>query len=207
MYIPHFNRVENPAITLDFIKAHPFAIIVSTDDHGPVATPVPLLVNEGEHGLSLTGHFAKSNEHWSALERDQESLIIFHGPHAYISPRLYEIYESVPTWNYAMVQIYGKGRVLRDNADALQVLTRLISHFDPAFYARWVAFSQEYRDRMLRGIVAFEIKATRVETKFKLGQNRTATEQATLIQALENSCDSAARDLASLMRRQELSGS
>jgi transcriptional regulator len=112
----------------------------------------------------------------------------------------------VPTWNYATVHVYGKGEVVKDG-EAEQVLADLIAQFDPSYYAQWQSFSEEYRDRMLRRIVAFKIEATRAEAKFKLGQNRTKNEQDSLIQALERSSDSAVYRVAALMRQQKLGSS
>jgi len=202
VYIPEFNRIEDREVSLEFMRANPFAILISTSEHGPIATHLPLLVRETPHRLLVRGHFAKANHHWSIIEQ-LESLVIFHGPHAYISPSLYEVRESVPTWNYATVHVYGNARIVKDG-EAEQVLADLIAQFDPSYYAQWQSFSTEYRDRMLRRIVAFEIEATRVETKFKLGQNRTKREQDNLIQALEQSPDSAVAGVAALMRQQKL---
>lgn len=203
MYVPEFNRVEDRAVALAFMKANPFAILVSSGEHGPLATHLPLLVQDTEEGVIVRGHFAKANHHWSILEQ-QDSLVIFDGPHAYISPSLYEVRESVPTWNYATVHVYGKGRLIKDMAETEHVLADLIAQFDPSYYAQWRTFSEDYRDKMLRRIVAFEIQATRVETKFKLGQNRTPAEQENLIRALERSSDTAVSALAVLMRQQKL---
>jgi transcriptional regulator len=207
LYIPEFNRVEDRGIALEFMRANPFAILISPSERGPLATHLPLLVREMGDKLLLRGHFAKANHHWSIIEQEQDSLTIFHGPHAYISPSLYEVRESVPTWNYATVHVYGKGRVLKDGAEAERVLADLIAQFDPSYYARWQSFSEEYRDKMLRRIVAFEIEATRVETKFKLGQNRTKGEQDNIIQSLERSSDSAVSGVAAFMRQQKLGSS
>jgi transcriptional regulator len=206
LYVPEFNRIEDRAVTLEFMRANPFAILISPSERGPIATHLPLLVQETGGRLILRGHFAKANHHWSLIEQDRESLVIFHGPHAYISPSLYEVRESVPTWNYATVHVYGKGEVVKDG-EAEQVLADLIAQFDPSYYAQWQSFSEEYRDRMLRRIVAFKIEATRAEAKFKLGQNRTKNEQDSLIQALERSSDSAVSDVAALMRQQKLGSS
>lgn len=207
MYVPEFNRIEDRAISLEFMRANPFAILISPAEHGPVATHLPLLVRETGDRLFLRGHFAKANHHWSIIEEQQESLGIFHGPHAYISPSLYKTRESVPTWNYATVHVYGKGRILKDGAEAERVLADLIAQFDPPYYAQWQSFNEEYRDKMLRRIVAFEFEATRVEAKFKLGQNRTKGEQDNLIHALEQSSDSAVAGVAALMRQQKLGSS
>lgn len=203
MYIPDFNRVEDRSTSLAFMKANPFAILISNSDRGPVATHLPLLVRESAETVVITGHFAKANHQWSIIE-EQESLVIFHGPHAYISPSLYEAQESVPTWNYAAVHAYGKGRLLKQESEAMQVLANLIHEFDSSYYEQWSSLSEQYRSTMLHRIVAFEIQATRIEAKFKLGQNRTKIEQDNLIRALEHSSDSAMTGLAALMRQQKL---
>jgi transcriptional regulator len=204
VYIPEFNRIEDRAASLAFMKANPFAILVTSSHNGPLASHLPLLVEEKADRIILRGHFAKANHHWSGLEQEHESLVIFHGPHAYISPSLYEVRESVPTWNYAAVHVYGKGRLIKETVDAERILADLIAQFDPSYYQQWLTFSAEYRDKMLRRIVAFELEATRIETKFKLGQNRTPAEQQNLMQALECSPDTSVSGLAALMRQQKL---
>ena len=203
MYIPEFNRIEDRATAIAFMRANPFAVLVSTAENGPFATHLPLLIDGSESQISICGHFAKANPHWQMIEK-QESLIIFHGAHAYISPSLYEVRESVPTWNYAAVHVYGKGRVLSDEHDARGVLEGLIARFDNSYRAQWDSFTDDYRTRMLRHIVAFEIASTRIETKFKLSQNRTKAEQENVIRALSGNPDSAVIEMATLMRRQGL---
>lgn len=200
MYIPEFNRVEDPATALAFMRANPFAILVSNSDQSPFATHLPVVISENDGKVILRAHVAKANPHWKMLER-QESLVIFHGPHAYISPSLYEIRESVPTWNYATVHAYGRGMVLPSDTDKHQVLTELISQFDASYLEQWNSFDDQYRDRMLNHIVAFEIPVTRIEAKFKLSQNRTKIEQENVIQALGASSDSAVSGVSEMMRQ------
>jgi transcriptional regulator len=200
LYIPEFNRVENRAVALAFMQANPFAILISTTDEGPFATHLPILAREVEGKLHLRGHVAKADPHWKAINQDQESLVIFHGPHAYISPSLYDLRESVPTWNYAAVHVYGRGTVFTDEAEMNQFLQELIAEFDASYAEQWPSLSEEYRSRMVQHIVGFEIKATRVETKFKLSQNRTKAEQENIIASLGSSSDSAIAGVAALMK-------
>ena len=202
LYIPEFNRVEDRALALEFMRANPFAILVSANPSGPFATHLPLLIDNSADQVTLRGHVAKANPHWQMLNDDV--VIIFHGPHAYISPMLYEIRESVPTWNYAAVHVYGKGRVITEESATRQVLDDLITQFDSSYNQQWNSFSDEYRNRMQRHIVAFEIAATRIETKFKLSQNRTKIEQENVIRALAENSDSAISGVAALMRQQGL---
>jgi transcriptional regulator len=203
MYIPEFNRIEDQAIAVAFMRANPFAILVSNNDDSPFATHLPVIVAEASRQVMVRTHVAKSNPHWKMLEH-KDSLLIFHGPHAYISPALYEIHESVPTWNYATVHAYGRGKILPADTDKHQVLTELISQFDSSYLSQWNSFDEQYRRRMLNHIVAFEIPVTRIEAKFKLSQNRTKVEQQNVIQALGASSDPAISGVADLMRNRGL---
>ena len=203
MYIPEFNRIEDRDTSLEFLRANPFAVLVSSLDGLPFATHVPLAVRERSGQIVLRGHVAKANPHWKSFGQEQESLVIFQGPHAYISPALYEIRESVPTWNYAAVHVYGRVSVVAEN-ESREILEDLIGEFDSSYTAQWTSLSEEYRSRMLRHIVAFEMLASRLETKFKLSQNRTRREQANIVRALANSGDSAIAGVAALMRQQGL---
>ena len=200
MYIPEFNRVEDRAVALAFMKANPFAVLISTADGVPFASHVPILAREVNGQLRLRGHVAKANPHWKSIHQDQESLVIFSGPHAYISPSLYEIHESVPTWNYAAVHAYGNGTVFTDPDQLNQCLQELIAEFDASYAAQWPSLSEQYRSRMVQHIVGFEITATRVETKFKLSQNRTQAEQENIIKSLAGRPDSSAAAVAALMK-------
>ncbi len=210
MYIPEFNRVRDHAEIVSFVHANPFAILVSPSDTGPFASHIPILAREVEGQMVLHGHLAKANPHWELLQKnedrsnDQESLVIFHGPHAYISPRLYQSRDSVPTWNYAAVHVYGRTRVIADQEHLLEEVREIINTFDPDYYAQWNGLSDKFRNGMLKHIVGFEIVATRIEAKFKISQNRSKGDQANVIASLATSEDSAASEIAKLMQKQGL---
>jgi transcriptional regulator len=204
MYIPEFNRVRDPAEMISFVQANPFAILVSTSDAGPFATHLPILAREAGDQIILHGHMAKANPHWELLKSGEESLTIFHGPHAYISPRLYESRDSVPTWNYATVHMYGRARVFSESEQLQEEVREIINAFDPDYFAQWSGLTDKFREGMLKHIVGFEIVATRIEAKFKISQNRTKGDQANVIAALRESTDSAASEIAKLMQKQGL---
>jgi transcriptional regulator len=206
MYIPEFNRVEDRATALAFMRANLFAILVSNTAEGPFATHLPVVIEDGGNGIRIRAHVAKANPHWKLFESEQgiESLIIFHGPHAYISPSLYEIRESVPTWNYATVHAFGRARILASDAEKQQVLSELITQFDANYLDQWRSLGDQYQRRMLNHIVAFEIEVSRLETKFKLSQNRTKAEQDNVIRTLGASSDPAVSGVAQLMRQRGL---
>ena len=204
MYIPEFNRQEDRSAALAFMRANPFAILVSNVGGVPFATHLPLLVDEVGDLVVVRGHMARANAHWKSMKEGEESLVIFHGPHAYISPSLYEIRESVPTWNYAAVHVYGEPTLFSDEPCLKETLDRLISTFDSSYMAQWSDLSDEYRSRMMKHIVGFEIKVKRLEAKFKLSQNRTKGEQARVIQSLNQSKDSNISGVAELMQQEGL---
>ena len=131
MYIPEFNRVHDHAEIISFVKANPFAILVSASDSGPFATHIPILARAAKNQIVLHGHMAKANPHGELLENGQESLTIFHGPQAYISPRLYESPDSVPTWNYATVHVYGRARVVSERERLLEEVREIINELIP----------------------------------------------------------------------------
>ena len=218
MYIPEHFRLRHDSDALAFMRANPFAILISSTDEVPFATHLPLSVRTrvGENGseskIVLRGHVAKANPHWLYLEQQPRCLAIFHGPHAYISPANYTARESVPTWNYAAVHVSGHARLFSSQGDMQDeqqedlhaMLDELIEAFDPAYRQQWEGLSTKYRENMLRQIVGFEITATKVEGKFKLSQNRTREDQAHVIASLEKSEDSTLSGVARMMREQGL---
>ena len=201
MYIPEFNRQEDRSTALSFMRANPFAILVSNADGVPFATHVPVLIEEHADQLVVRSHMARANPHWKSMKEGKESLIIFHGPHAYISPSLYEIRESVPTWNYAAVHVYGEPTLFSGEEGLTETLNQMINTFESSYMAQWSEMSEEYRSRMMKHIVGFEIKAKRLEAKFKLSQNRTKGEQARIIESLSQNPDSNISGIAELMRQ------
>jgi transcriptional regulator len=204
VYIPEHFRLLRDADAVAFMRANPFAILISTTDAGPYATHLPLFVCEADGKLVLHGHVAKANPHWRYLEQQRQCLIIFHGPHSYISPSNYTARESVPTWNYAAVHVYGNVRLFSSEQDVRGMLQELIATFEPAYRQQWEELSEKYQENMLRQIVGFEIVATKVEGKFKLSQNRTREDQANVITSLEKAKDSAVSGVARMMKDQHL---
>lgn len=204
MYIPEFNRQEDRATILAFMRANPFAVLVSNVEGVPFATHLPLLIDDADDQIVIQGHMAKANAHWKSMKETEESLIIFHGPHAYISPSLYESRESVPTWNYAAVHVYGEPTLFTDEESLRATLHRMIDTYESSYMTQWSELSEEYRSRMMKHIVGFNIKVKRLEGKFKLSQNRTKGEQARVIQCLNQSQDSNILGVAQLMQQEGL---
>ncbi len=186
------------------MRANPFAILISSTDDGPFATHLPLIIRESGEQVAIRGHVARANPHWRYLEDQSQCLVIFHGPHAYISPKNYMTREAVPTWNFGAVHVYGTARVFSAPDELLGMLHELIPMFEPEYADQWASLSQAYRDRMLSHIVGFEIAVRKIEAKFKLSQNRAKEEQENVIASLEHVADTAVSGTARLMREQGL---
>lgn len=174
MYSPKFNQVADRAILLEAMRAYSFGLLFGGE--GLAATHLPLVVNdEGEHGL-IEGHFARANPHWKLLA-GRETLVVFSGPHSYVSPTLYVEELSVPTWNYVAVHAYGTLELVEDDAGKEALLKGLIAVHEPAFAERWNAMPAGFRRTMLAGIMGFRIPIARIEGKFKVSQNRATEER------------------------------
>ena len=184
MYIPRFNHVTDRNTLIEVMRANSFAILFGPlaggdASHPSVATHLPLVVkDEGEHGV-LEGHFARANQHWSALA-NRETLVVFPGPHSYVSPTLYAESLSVPTWNYIAVHAYGTLELVEDDAGKRALLDGLIQANEPAYAEHWRSLPEGFRRTMLVGIVGFRIPIARIEGKFKLSQNRPAGDRQTV---------------------------
>lgn len=199
MYIPEYFRVEDRKTAVGFMRANPFAILVSTTADGPFATHVPVVIREEGDQMLIRGHVAKANPHWKYLQESPTTLMIFHGPHAYISPTNYSTREVVPTWNYGAVHVYGESRTYSETPNLLAMLHDLIPTFEAAYEAQWDSLSEAYRTRMLGHIVGFELAVTKIEAKFKLSQNRARDEQQRIIDSLGTASDTAVSGTAKLM--------
>ena len=200
MYTPAFNAITDRALLLELMQTHSFAVLFGHGvDGAPTATHLPLVVkNEGPHGL-IEGHFAKANPHWQALA-GHETLIVFSGPHAYISPTHYAEELSVPTWNYIAVHAYGTLQLVEDAEAKDALLKSLIAQHEPAYAERWHALPQGFKRTMLAGIVGFRMPISRIEGKLKISQNRPANDRAN-IRAAQQSGSQDEQSLAAWMQR------
>ena len=200
MYSPPCNQVADRAELLAFMRANSFALLVTATGGTPLASHLPVTVADGEGGLAIHSHMARNNPQWREFF-DDEVLVVFSGPHAYVSPRWYEARERVPTWNYAAVHAYGRVTVTGDRAMKHAAQRALVAELDPQWLPQFDALRPEYVQSMLEGIVTFDIAVTRLETRWKLSQNRGRREQELIAAELERSADSSVRALAALTRK------
>ena len=200
MYSPPYNRVEDRKELVAFMQANSFALLVTATGGAPMASHLPVVVADGAKGIVIHSHMAKNNPQWQEFFED-EVLVVFWGPHAYVSPRWYEEKERVPTWNYAAVHACGKVTVTPDRAVKHAAQRELVAQLDPQWLPKFDALRPEYVDNMLNGIVTFDIAVTRLETRWKLSQNRGRREQELIAAELEKSDDGVLRELAALTRK------
>jgi transcriptional regulator len=196
MYSPPYNRVEDRAEVIAFMRANNFPVLVTGLGGALHASHLPAMIHEQGERIVIDMHMAHANAQWREFF-DEEALLIFTGPHAYISPRWYEDSERVPTWNYAAVHAYGVPKMIDDKATKHASQRRLVAAMDPQWLPKFDALDAKYLSGMLNGIVNFQIPVTRLETRWKLSQNRGRREMELIVAALEKQGETA---LAALMR-------
>ncbi len=202
LYIPPAFQCADSAPALALMRAWPFAtLITSVVGSEPHITHLPLLLD----GPQLTGHLARANPHAAALfAAGSHTIAVFHGPHAYVSPRWYvEPAREVPTWNFATVHVQGQPQAIDDAARKRAVLEAISATFEPAENPWTLQLEGARLAALIDHIVAFHLPLTRIEAKFKLNQNKTAPDRAHVAAQLRSQSDSSAAAVAQLMQRFE----
>jgi transcriptional regulator len=188
------------------MRRHSFATLVTVEDGVPFATHLPFLVEPGPEGTQgrLLAHMARANPQWRAFSEDQDVLVIFQGPHAYVSPSWYVTQPNVPTWNYTVVHAYGRPRLIEEPEEVLRILRASVDTYESGFEKPWsVDDVGDFARKLLPGIAAFELRLTRVEGKFKLNQNRAPEDRRAVMERLERSEDPEQRAVGALMRERD----
>ena len=196
MYVPKRFREDDHRVLCEFIQRHSFGTIISGGSK-PDATHLPFLI-DSEHGEqgTLHAHFARANPHWKGLRSIDEVLVIFQGPHCYLSPSWYENQVTVPTWAYAAVHVRGRARVIEEPSLILPLVERLVAEHEKEWS---LAQAEPLMDRLLEMIVGVEIPIESIEGKFKFNQNTSPSDQRGVIDVLRNSADQTEREVAAIM--------
>ncbi len=212
MYIPAPFAVEDVSRLHAFMAAHSFALLVCSHDDGPLATHLPLLIEPNGDSTAhtggdtpiepygtLIGHVARANPHWRELTQG-DVMAAFTGPHAYISPTWYAAENVVPTWNYVAVHAYGTVELIEDERTILDILRRTVDHYERTQSEPWsFADDDAFIRKLAAAVVAFRIKITRLEGKWKLNQNLPAQRRQGVIDALSRQGDEYSQAIARLM--------
>ena len=195
MYTPKAFALDDPEAQANIIATHPFGTLVTQGEDGLHATHLPFLLHRQQSGGGvLAGHMARHNPQLGHTERP--ALVIFSGPHAYVSPRWYATPNLVPTWNYVAVHVHGVLTVATGPAAGERHLDELLARFEPAGPD---IVPPETRAKLLPGIQAFEMAITRIEGKAKLSQNRSAGDRKGVISGLSEEAGYEGAQLAAWM--------
>ncbi|TPM30879.1 FMN-binding negative transcriptional regulator [Mesorhizobium sp. B2-3-4] len=205
MYTPPAFRDDDRDSLMATVRAARLANLVTATADGPLATPLPLFLDEteGEHGV-IHGHLARANPQWR-VPASGDGLAIFMGPDAYVTPAWYatkqETGKVVPTWNYAAVHAYGPVEFFDDADRLLEVVTRLTNLHEGTRATPWAVSDAppDFIQSQLRGIVGLRMRVTRLEGKRKMSQNRNAADRAGVVAGLAASERPSDREVAALI--------
>jgi len=201
VYVPAHFAADDRAAVARLVHDYPFATLVTPGIPEPFVTHLPLLhVADCEPHGTLLGHFARSNPHAGAPAT--ESIAIFHGPHAYVSPSWYaEPTTAVPTWNYAVVHAHGTMQLAEDPAETRAVLDLLVHRFESTRPQPWqLGLDGKRLAAMVGAIIGFRIRVKRIEAKFKMSQNRGPGDRDRVASALSDEGYAEADATAAWMR-------
>jgi len=198
MFTPVKFRMTELVDKHQFIEDYGFGAVISSVN-GLAATHLPFVLNadEGEQGV-LYAHCAKANPHWKNLD-GANVLVIFTGPHAYISPSWYNTKPAVPTWNYTAVHAYGVASLL-NSQDTLKAVDLVVEKYEPQLLVERDVVTDTIKHKKLAAIVGFKIELTKLHGQLKLGQNRSNEDQAGVCRALSSSSNVNNLALVSYMR-------
>lgn len=202
--LPYFQEKDQEKV-LDFIHQNPFAFIIGCDANAkPIATQIPVFIEEKEGKLYLTGHMMRNTDHHKAFEKNAQALCVFTGAHTYVSASWYENPHQASTWNYMSVHVRGKLSFL-DEKGLIEVLRKTTLHFEGGDHGSPTAFDNlpaDYNERLMKAIIAFEVEVESIENVFKLSQNRDQKSYQNIISRLSNQ-DNDSKKIADEMKKRE----
>ena len=179
MYQPPQFRSTDRALAARLMREHPFASLISNDDTGlPFVTHLPLHLEDRADGFVLLGHCARPNPHWRYLEARPTAVVTFLGPHAYQSPKIYPDLARVPSWNYLAVHCTVSATLIDDPVAKDGLLKKLIGDHEPPYAQQWQGLGEDFANKLLAGIMAFELKVVDLQCKLKLNQHRPESHAA-----------------------------
>lgn len=188
------------AEAIRFIEAHSFGLLATNGIDMPLATHLPFTVaQEGGHTL-LYSHLAARNPQAQVID-GKRALVVFSEPHAYVSPKLYEHRQNVPTWNYVAVHCTGKIALASDRTERIRILERMIATYEADYQKQWESLSDTYREGLLGELEAFTMRIESMEGCYKLSQDKKASERQRISDHLQNEGDASAQALAAYMKR------
>lgn len=198
MYISSLYREEDRTKILEFLKHNEFATLVTHDGDKPIASHLLFEVTEEGESLFLNGHMSKANPLWKTFDANPEVLVIFQGPHTYISPTWYN-HVNVPTWNYQAVHVYGNPRIV-EGKEYHAMLSRLVARHERDADYRLDSLPQDFVEKQMNGTVGFQVMVTRIEANYKLSQNRDDEDYRNIMGQLHRRDDEMSHGVAKAMK-------
>jgi transcriptional regulator len=198
--LAHFTENNKKAI-IDFINQNPFAVITGTGESYPVASHIPLAIEEKEGRFFLHGHIMKKTDHHLAFEKNNNVLVIFTGPHCYVSASWYTNPLGASTWNY--MTVHAKGKIhFTDDAGTIAAIKEVTERFEGKdTAASFDKLSDEYINAMVKAIVGFTIETESLDAVFKLSQNRDEASKKNIIAKLQQRGDENSVMIAAEMQK------
>lgn len=200
MYIPQAYQMNDQETVLQFIEKTGFGILFSHSGTSE-ATHLPFIVKREGTQILLYSHMARANPHWKRISG--EVLVVFSGPHTYISPSCYEPTDrKAPTWNYIAAHVYGQLELAASNDEALNILEQTVDHFEANYEKKWSLkdANPQYVEGLLPHLVGFTIKISKIEAAWKLHQDNSIERQKAVIRFLDSREDDQSRAIAELMK-------
>lgn len=199
MYIPAYFKIEDENVMFDVMEKYSFATLFSQHNDQPYATHLPLTIDR--ENKVMYGHFARPNKQWQDAQ-NQLILTVFQGPHCYVSPSWYETKETVPTWNYVAVHVYGKMEIIDEPSVIHESFEKMIDKYEKESSSYCLnEVDSGLIAGMMKGIVAFKIHISKMEGKAKLSQNHPVERRQRVIEQLEASLDQEEQRIAQLMKK------
>ncbi len=199
MYIPKQYKSLKREDLIAFIQSNPFGQLISNSSNRIESTAIPFLIEERNEQLFLVSHLAKFNPQLNNLN-GCEVMVLFQGPHAFISPKHYTKKDSVPTWNYQIAQLRGKISLLEKKEELVDIMKSMIDLFDQDYREKWEKLSEDYMNQVMKAVTGIKIEVRSIEFAEKLSQDRSKEEQANIINAFSESKNSYEKAIAARMK-------
>jgi transcriptional regulator len=198
--LSHFTETDLQAV-IDFMHQYSFALITTNGNPYPIATQIPLLIQQVDGKILLKGHLMKNTDHHKAFVKNEDVLVIFTGPHTYVSASWYQNPATASTWNY--MTVHAKGKIIfSDNEGTKEAITLVTNQYENEDSpARFEKIPNDYIEKFLPAIVGFSIEVAQIDNVFKLSQNKSIDEQKNIIQHLQQSQDHQAVEIATEMKK------
>ena len=199
MYTPKINLLEDQTEITNFIKRFSFGAMITSENNIPSATHLPFIIEKEGDQIVLFSHMAKANNQWKDIE-NKKVLIVFSEPHAYISPSNYTKKETVPTWDYISIHVYGRIKLTNDYTSQIAILEKMIHQFDQGYKSQWEHISEDYKQSLAKELIAFQFVPYDIQGKKKLSQNKSGKERQNISDSLIKGASKSGQLLAEYMK-------